>query len=70
MADGETRVWRPVLSGGVVMVYGTGFWHGSLAGHVGEVVGVDLGKDGKTEAMFSSGRVPLQPIEDFACGNA
>ncbi len=40
MADGEIRVRRSVLHKGIVMLYGDGFWHPHLAGHVGEVVEV------------------------------
>lgn len=72
MADGGIRVWRPVLNGGVVMLFGNGFEHCALADHAGEVVDVHLSKDSRGEVSVQADgrRIFLQPIADLVDGVA
>ncbi len=72
MTSGEIRVWRPVLNGGVVMLFGNGFEHRALADHAGEVVDVHLSKDsqGEVSVQADGKRIFLQPIADLVDGVA
>ena len=67
MTDSESRIWRPVLSGGVVMIYGRGFEHCLLVGHVGEIIGIGFDKNGQADAVIQHGgtRLELYPITDL-----